>query len=53
MSAVPRRVFRRLLLHINGLNEAGSVARAKRLQERILANIAWDMTATVSVMGGG
>ncbi|MCH7799310.1 MAG: D-alanyl-D-alanine carboxypeptidase/D-alanyl-D-alanine-endopeptidase [Planctomycetes bacterium] len=37
---------------INGLDKAGSVSRAKRLQERILSAVAWDMAATVSVMGG-
>ena len=37
---------------INGLDEPGSVSKAKRLQERILSAVAWDMAATVSVMGG-
>ncbi len=37
---------------INGLNNPGSVSKAKRLQERILSAVAWDMAATVSVMGG-
>ncbi len=37
---------------VNGLREAGSVARAKALQERILSAIAWDMTTATAVMGG-
>jgi D-alanyl-D-alanine carboxypeptidase/D-alanyl-D-alanine-endopeptidase (penicillin-binding protein 4) len=48
----PDQQRRSFAILINGLDEAGSVAKAKRLQERILASIAWDMTATVSVMGG-
>jgi len=48
----PNQQRRSFAILINGLNEAGSVAKAKRLQERILASVAWDMTATVSVMGG-
>ncbi len=48
----PNQQRRSFAILINGLNEAGSVAKAKRLQERILASIAWDMTAAVSVMGG-
>ena len=37
---------------VNELREPGSVARAKALQEQILSAIAWDMTATMAVMGG-
>jgi D-alanyl-D-alanine carboxypeptidase/D-alanyl-D-alanine-endopeptidase (penicillin-binding protein 4) len=48
----PNQQRRSFSILINGLNKAGSVAKAKRLQERILASIAWDMTATASVMGG-
>jgi D-alanyl-D-alanine carboxypeptidase/D-alanyl-D-alanine-endopeptidase (penicillin-binding protein 4) len=48
----PNQQRRSFAILINGLNKAGSVAKAKRLQERILASIAWDMTATASVMGG-
>ncbi len=48
----PNQQRRSFSILINGLDKAGSVAEAKRLQERILADIAWDMTATVSVMGG-
>jgi D-alanyl-D-alanine carboxypeptidase/D-alanyl-D-alanine-endopeptidase (penicillin-binding protein 4) len=38
---------------VNDLHEPGSVRRAKRLQERILSAVAWDMTATVTSMGDG
>jgi len=48
----PNQQRRSFSILINGLNEAGSVAKAKRLQERILASVARDMTTTVSVMGG-
>ena len=48
----PNQQRRSFSILINGLSEAGSVAKAKRLQERILASVAWDLTATVSVMGG-
>ena len=48
----PNQQRRSFAILINGLDKAGSVAKAKRLQERILASIAWDLTAKVSVMGG-
>ncbi|MHC4217153.1 MAG: D-alanyl-D-alanine carboxypeptidase/D-alanyl-D-alanine endopeptidase [Planctomycetota bacterium] len=45
-----RRAFSIL---VNGLREPGSVGRAKRLQERILSAVAWDMAAAVTTMGDG
>jgi D-alanyl-D-alanine carboxypeptidase/D-alanyl-D-alanine-endopeptidase (penicillin-binding protein 4) len=45
-----RRAFSIL---VNGLHEPGSVGRAKRLQERILSAVAWDLTAAVTTMGDG
>ena len=48
----PNKQRRSFSILINGLHQAGSVAKAKRLQERILTSVAWDMTATISVMGG-
>ncbi len=48
----PNQQRRSFSILINGLNEAGAVAKAKRLQERILSIVAWDVAATVSVMGG-
>ncbi len=48
----PNKQRRSFSILINGLHQAGSVAKAKRLQERILTSVAWDLTATVSVMGG-
>jgi D-alanyl-D-alanine carboxypeptidase/D-alanyl-D-alanine-endopeptidase (penicillin-binding protein 4) len=38
---------------VNGLREPGSVGRAKKLQERILSAVAWDMTAAVTTLGDG
>ena len=37
----------------NGLREPGSVRRAKKMQERVLSAIAWDMTAAVTTLGDG
>ncbi len=48
----PDRRRRSFSILINGLQQPGAVAEAKRLQERILSAVAWDMTASVSVMGG-
>ncbi len=36
---------------VNGLHQAGTVARAKRLQERIVSTIAADMTAPQTAVG--
>ncbi|MHC4800597.1 MAG: D-alanyl-D-alanine carboxypeptidase/D-alanyl-D-alanine endopeptidase [Planctomycetota bacterium] len=38
---------------VNGLHEPGSVGRAKKMQERILSAVAWDMTAAVTTLGDG
>jgi len=38
---------------VNGLHEPGSVRRAKKLQERILSAVAWDLTAAVTTLGDG
>ena len=36
---------------VNGLQQAGTVARAKRLQEGIVSAIAVDMTAPLTAVG--
>jgi hypothetical protein len=38
---------------VNGLHEPGSVGGAKKMQERILSAVAWDMMAAVTTMGDG
>ncbi len=48
----PDRRRRSFSILINDLQKPGAVSEAKRLQERILSAVAWDMTASVSVMGG-
>ena len=48
----PDRRRRSFSILINELQQPGAVPEAKRLQERILSAVAWDMTASVSVMGG-
>jgi D-alanyl-D-alanine carboxypeptidase/D-alanyl-D-alanine-endopeptidase (penicillin-binding protein 4) len=45
-----RRTFSIL---VNGLHEPGSVRQAKKLQERILSAVAWDMTAALTTLGDG
>ncbi len=36
---------------VNGLREPGSVGKAKKMQERILSAIAWDMSAAGTALG--
>jgi D-alanyl-D-alanine carboxypeptidase/D-alanyl-D-alanine-endopeptidase (penicillin-binding protein 4) len=37
---------------VNDLKQPGAVAKAKRLQEQILSAVAWDLTASMSALGG-
>ncbi|MHC4588035.1 MAG: D-alanyl-D-alanine carboxypeptidase/D-alanyl-D-alanine endopeptidase [Planctomycetota bacterium] len=46
--AAPDGRRRSFSILVNGLHEPGSVGRAKKLQERILSAVAWDMTAAVT-----